>query len=154
MFVVQQQRTWASKSVCQFLAALGKSSALRSGHGFKELISTGAVRRKEKNCNIKCSGFNRNTAEAAQVELTEVGDVDDFWRNIWVSFYIDGQVVFFAMEFILESSWNFTRGSGRGRFAGRVFSRKLTEALQVKQSFLQMQKRHIGNQIIRCVENS
>ena len=57
------------------------------------------------------------------------------------------------MEFILQDFRRVQAAEARGSFAEVFSSRKLAEALQVKQSFLQMQKGHIRNQI-RCVENS
>ena len=59
------------------------------------------------------------------------------------------------MEFILQIFHRVQAAEGGGRFAEGFSPRKLAEALsvQVKRSFLQMQQRHIGNQI-GGVENS
>ncbi len=66
---------------------------------------------------------------------------------------LDGSCTSFAMEFILQNFHRVQAAEARESFAEGFSSRKLAEALQVKRSFLQMQKRHIRNQI-RCVENS
>ena len=57
------------------------------------------------------------------------------------------------MEFILQIFHRVQAAEGGGRFAEGFSPRKLAEALQVKRSFLQMQQRHIGNQL-RGVENN